>query len=231
LTTTSVQFLSTRRRVERAACNSIVKCLRKLGLEEVPLPIPVEDWVEGPLGIKFGVADLSHLGPNVLGAVFVAQNEILVSDSILNQEGRFRFTVAHELGHLTLHSKVAMSFHETTDESHFVNRRIERDADRFAAAFLMPTPLLAREFTSFCQSANIDPVKVLPAVAAGEERAIRAFQDSIVPKLAHRFAVSKSAAICRFADVQLPTGEPGLPAEVLSHMLRPNLPTGSRQPS
>lgn len=231
MTTASFQLWPTMRRVERAACNSIVKCLRKLGLDETPVPIPVEDWVEGPLGIKFGIADLNHLGPNVLGAVFVTQKEMLVSESIVNQEGRFRFTVAHELGHLTLHSKVALSFHETTDESQFVNRRIEREANRFAAAFLMPIPLLVREYTSICESANIDPVNVLLSVTAGEEQAIHVFHDSIVPKLAKRFAVSKSAALCRFADVQLPTGEQGLPAEVLSHMLRSNLPTGSRQHS
>lgn len=228
MTTTSFQLWPTMRRVERAACSSIVKCLRKLDIAEAPIPIPVEDWVEGPLGIKLGIMDLNHLGPNVLGAVFVPQREIQISDTLTNQEGRFRFTVAHELGHLTLHSKLSLSFHETTDESEFINRRIEREADRFAAAFLMPIPLLTREFGSICEAEKSDPQQFLRSVAAGDERAVRALNDRFLPKIARRFVVSKSAALRRFADVHLPTGEPVLPAALVSQMLAPDLSKGPR---
>ena len=221
MTTAPFQLLPATRRVERAACSSIIKCLRKLGLAEAPVPIPVEDWIESALGVRFGVADLQHLGPNVLGAVFVQEREILVSNSITDQEGRFRFTVAHELGHLTLHSKLAASFHETSDESDFVNRRLEREADRFAAAFLMPIALLTRELTTICESVNTVAAKMLLAVAAGDEQAHRTVSGHILPKIARRFVVSKSAALWRFADLQIPTGEQAVPAEVINQMLGP----------
>lgn len=230
MTSNALQLWPTMRRVERAACNCVVRCVRTLGLKEAPVPIPVEDWVEGPLGVKFGIADLSHLGPDVLGAVFVAQREILVSDSITNQEGRFRFTVAHELGHLILHSKLAPTFHETTDQSDYINRRIERDADRFAAAFLMPVPLLCREFNLICNSVNIEPLKLLQSLACAEEWALRAFRAAILPKVARRFVVSTTVALRRFADVQLPDGAQALPAELLTLLLKAEQPRGAPGP-
>jgi Zn-dependent peptidase ImmA (M78 family)/DNA-binding XRE family transcriptional regulator len=45
---------------------------------------------------------------------------------------RQRFTLAHELGHLTLHAKTSAP--DTTDQA----RTIEKQAHRFAAAFLLP---------------------------------------------------------------------------------------------
>lgn len=227
MTSSAIQLWPTMRRVERAACNCVVKCVKQLGLKEAPVPIPVEDWVEGPLGIKFGITDLSHLGPNVLGAVLVPQREILVSDSITNQEGRFRFTVAHELGHLILHSKLSSTFHETIDGSDHVERRIEREADRFAAAFLMPIPLLCREFNVICSSANIDPLRLLESLAVAEEWAIGALRAAVLPKITRRFVVSTTAALRRFADVQLPNGTQALPDELVTLLLKAEQPRGS----
>ncbi|MBU0637774.1 MAG: hypothetical protein KKB50_02840 [Planctomycetes bacterium] len=60
-----------RRQIDGRAWACIEKCRRRLGLDEVPLPIPVEDWIEGPLGITYGITDLSHLGDGVLGAAYV----------------------------------------------------------------------------------------------------------------------------------------------------------------
>lgn len=55
---------------------------------------------------------------------------------------RQRFTVLHEIGHLGLHSELPPP--ETADEA----RRIERQAHRFASAFLAPAEPLLDDWTS-----------------------------------------------------------------------------------
>jgi hypothetical protein len=101
------------RRIDRRAWSVIERCRKRQASERPPLPIPVEDWIEGPLGIQLGFADLSYLGDNVLGAAFVKSREILIDEQVLSHEGRCRFTCAHELGHLTLHSNLRNEFHDS----------------------------------------------------------------------------------------------------------------------
>lgn len=54
---------------------------------------------------------------------------------------RSRFDIAHELGHLLLHSKLKIS--EFNLKENF--KRMEKEADRFAGAFLLPSPSFGRE--------------------------------------------------------------------------------------
>jgi hypothetical protein len=62
-------------------------------------------------------------------------------------DARSRFSIAHELGHLCLHwrhplarlSPSAQKFHDSR-----ANARLEREANHFAAAFLMPRTLARR---------------------------------------------------------------------------------------
>lgn len=206
------------RRVERAAWNAIVRCTRAKKLAMLPLPIPVETWIEGPLKIKFGVVDLSALGPNVLGVSRPKLREILVSQSIADQEARFRFTAAHELGHVLLHSKLRDEFRESADRD-YVERRIEREADRFAAAFLMPLPTLCTEITRVCQANGAEPDSVLAGTSAGDPASRRVFGSIVLPHVTRRFGVSLSAAAHRFSDVAFATGQPALPREVCRSFL------------
>jgi hypothetical protein len=48
------------RRIDRRAWSVIERCRKRQASERPPLPIPVEDWIEGPLGIQLGFADLSY---------------------------------------------------------------------------------------------------------------------------------------------------------------------------
>ncbi len=57
---------------------------------------------------------------------------------------RSRFDAAHELGHLILHRDIA----QDDLESKSIRERIEREANWFAGAFLLPRPSLFREFYS-----------------------------------------------------------------------------------
>lgn len=212
MSTAPFQLWPTMRRVERTAWNAILRCTKAKKLATIPLPIPVEAWIEGPLGIQFGIADLSHIGHNVLGVARGKDREILVSETLVKQEARLRFTAAHELGHVLLHSKITSEFRETEDGD-FLERRIEKEADRFAAAFLMPLPSLCAEFCEAAATLWSDPTSLLQSLQRRDAHAQVFFRSKVLPQLTSRFGVSVSAAVHRFSDVQLPTGEPALSYE------------------
>lgn len=208
----TLQLWPRMRRVERAAWNAIVRCVRAQKLAAVPLPVPVEQWIEGPLDIRFGVADLSHLGAATLGRSLPREREIQVSHALVDQDARFRFTAAHELGHVVLHAKIAPEFVEMDDRD-WAEKKIEREADRFAAAFLMPIPSLAAELVAAAADVRCHVLDLLRALSRGDPAAEAAFRSTVLPRLARRFGVSRSAAALRFADVELPTGEAAIPFE------------------
>lgn len=218
MSTPTVQFWPRMRRVERAAWNAIIRCVRARKLTELPLPIPVEAWIEGPLGIRFAVTDLSHLGSDVLGRAVPREREIEVSHTIADNEPRFRFTAAHELGHVMLHAKLCDEFREHADRD-FYERSIEREADRFAAAFLMPLPAFAAAFHACSNAAGFEPHALLAGVRRGDVAASAAFTGPTLRGIAERFAVSKTAAAYRFADIELATGEVAVPFDQVPLLL------------
>ncbi|WP_025681784.1 helix-turn-helix domain-containing protein [Paenibacillus massiliensis] len=57
---------------------------------------------------------------------------------------RSRFDIAHELGHLVLHSKIKQS--EFNKKENY--KLIEKEANRFASAFLLPSPSFGTEIVS-----------------------------------------------------------------------------------
>lgn len=192
-----------RRVIDARAWACLERCRRKLQLEEFPLPVPIEEWIERPLGIRFGFGDLSHLGPEVLGAAFVKDREILIDQRVLDHEGRYRFTCAHELGHIVLHRKVRGIFHENNRVGSFDSPdRHERQADRFAAAFLMPVPLLERELIRIFKARNLRPGRAVTQMMSTSDEAEWLWRRVVLPEIVRRFGVSRTAAVHRFNDVQ-----------------------------
>lgn len=192
-----------RRVINARAWDCLERCRRKLELTEIPLPIPVESWIETPLGIRFGFEDLSGLGPDVLGAAFVMEREIVIDQRGLNHEGRLRFTCAHELGHLMLHRRAGRVFHESSDIGSFVSPdRYERQADRFAAAFLMPVPLLERELLRVLKGRELRCGKAVVELMQDTKESRWLWRKVVLPEIAKRFGVSFTAAAYRFHDVQ-----------------------------
>lgn len=119
-------------------------------------PIDVDDIAEGLLGLDLEVVDLQQIlkMSDVLGATWLDDGRICVDESIEGQEGRFAFTVAHELGHWQLHrpiiemDKVTLPLFAAKPGDKptpaIVCRARERkapaewQADQFAARLLMP---------------------------------------------------------------------------------------------
>ena len=72
------------------------------------LPIPIEDIAEHYLGYSIDFADDGLFSdPDILGGIDFEENKIYVNASVEDHDGRYCFTIAHEVGpvsytHLTL---------------------------------------------------------------------------------------------------------------------------------
>ncbi|MFO0857901.1 MAG: ImmA/IrrE family metallo-endopeptidase [Phycisphaerales bacterium] len=210
------------RKVENAAWRMVLDCMAKEGRESVCLPVPVERWIEGPLGLKLEIADLSEFdqgGLQVLGATDFAKRTIRISQRIVEQENRFRFTLAHELGHFKLHSFLSGKFRDTTDGD-YLSDKFEREADRFAAAFLMPANSFRQELPRYCGQHGQVAAELLAAVSSEHPSATTILLNDIIPKLSRRFGVAATTAMGRFRDLQIDGLRPMIPYRVVTKLLK-----------
>ena len=135
-------------------------------------PIPIEDIMEKhlKLGIEFddthrlfGIprTDLGQ-GPDILGAIFFDEKRVVVDESLdpeeyPNNEGRYRFTLAHEGGgHWRLHRSLyardpaqaalfgGSSVPSAISRSSQAKERVEWQANFYASCLLMPRNLVFR---------------------------------------------------------------------------------------
>lgn len=97
--------------------------------------------------VEFGADELDGLSARFGGRPVI----LLASDKA--SAARSRFDAAHELGHLVLHSGVKRE--DAEDPTVF--NELERQAHRFAGAFLFP----AQAFASECTSLSLDSFRVL----------------------------------------------------------------------
>ena len=112
------------------------------------LPVLVEDIAEHFLGYEIDFAETGIFAdPEVLGGIDFELKKIYVNTSVADHEGRYSFTVAHEIGHHVLHrdrylQNAADSENDILCRDTGEKPRIEVEADRFAAALLMPAEIL-----------------------------------------------------------------------------------------
>lgn len=208
------------RRIEDRAALCVRRCCEAQGLPQVPLPIPVDRWIESPLGIRFGITDLSHIGPNVLGAASPTQNEILISETLLTHEARYRFTCAHELGHMTLHKKKGSAFQDARERPADDADRFERQADRFAAAFLMPAPLLSRQLVRICDEQQIKHTDAIVELMLDTPESDWLWKKCFLPALTRRFGMSLQATLFRFRELRRFDGRSFLFDRQIDRLLR-----------
>ncbi len=140
--------------LESAALELLRKYAKWKGAVPTP-PIPVDNIIEGFLELTLSVGDLrGRLGKNdVLGATWLEDKHVMIDSSLEGNEGRFSFTLAHEVAHWVLHrpmiemEKVTLPLFAREPNSKpapaIVCRDGQRDpaefqADRFAASLLMP---------------------------------------------------------------------------------------------
>lgn len=141
------RFTNNYRAIEDEADSLIDHYERKFGPIN-SLFTPVEIIAEQLLEIRI---DLSDLEDDIIGCIDVINKEIYINrslDPIVNKkmEGRYNFTLAHEMGHLVLHKDlVEQSSIAAPGKSNNLLCRtsenkapIEKQADYFAGCLLMP---------------------------------------------------------------------------------------------
>lgn len=101
----------------------------------------------------------SSITNKVLGEINFETKEVCISDSLAKGSPRWRFTVAHELGHIVLHSDAIhqsqiRSIEESIDDEGFdveigdeTIKRMEIQANSFASQLLIPEDKLMVEYS------------------------------------------------------------------------------------
>ena len=158
-------------------------------------PIPVEAIAEHFLGYEIEISDEGLFAdPDYLGGIIFANNVIQVNASVESNEGRYNFTIAHEIGHHVLHREAYLEAsaenarnilcRDTNDKP-----LIEKQADRFAAALLMP------------QQAVSDAVSAVPRPSKLKTpRAVRGYA-ATVARAGSMGNVSNTAMVNRLIDL------------------------------
>jgi Zn-dependent peptidase ImmA (M78 family) len=153
-----------------AAANELLRRFSKWKGSVPAPPIDVDEIVEGYLRLELEIADLEkRLGiADVLGATWFDEQRICIDQSLEGLEGRFSFTLAHEVGHWVLHrpmyeaNKVTRPlFARDPDEARAAEPAIvcrssqhqaptEWQANQFAARLLMPGSYMRRAYRVLC---------------------------------------------------------------------------------
>ena len=105
----NVEYL-TKAEIEREANILFVEAQLLLRHPAVP-PIRVDEILEKQLGYSLDFDDLQRRLnlPDVLGALYLDTQQVFIDESLVPEdnpehEGRYNFTVAHEIGHIQLHA-------------------------------------------------------------------------------------------------------------------------------
>jgi Zn-dependent peptidase ImmA (M78 family) len=106
-------------------------------------PILVENIAEQFLGYNIDITNEGLFSnPQLLGGISFETDTIFVNASIEDHEGRYNFTIAHEIGHHVLHKEIfsnsLVSKNQILCREVSTKPLVEQQADRFAAALLMP---------------------------------------------------------------------------------------------
>lgn len=114
----------------------------------------------GLLGYSYELADtlgtIRHGNTSYeVAGIFEAQSGLIKVSSQMPPEIRL-FTAAHELGHVILHPHLRAAHRDRPlDGSESARDQLEREADRFAAAFLMPGKQVRTRFSGLFGSAPL----------------------------------------------------------------------------
>jgi predicted transcriptional regulator len=196
-----MRFLSNDQ-LESRASRLLYKWAEAEEASQIPFPIDVRRLAADFLGIevKFG-----SLGDRTI-AEFRVPEEVFVLDRRHNRNPcRARFSIAHEIGHLDLHSALSTAvFCRDSDKS-----RLELQANRFAAALLMPAVDLVELVAEEAAAMGAFSRKVAEAdiaTACGWLRHLlrgNPLQDLSMKLIAARFGVSLQSLSVRLTQLRI----------------------------
>ncbi|WP_280328843.1 ImmA/IrrE family metallo-endopeptidase [Nocardia wallacei] len=159
--------------------------LDKHGIGKPPTPLPEIAAAEGILIVQEPFRD-----DQVSGVLVREPDKTVIIVNAGNSVARQRFTVAHELGHFTLHKgaiyldgRARVNFRD--GRSSMATDREEIGANAFAAALLMPAEWVRRDFESVVKNAVIDS------------------EQNLADALSTRYGVSSQAMLFRLVNLGL----------------------------
>lgn len=154
---------------------TVEQILNKLGIKQIP--VPLEEIAEA-LGIRIKRAPSDDFS----GLLLRKDGKALIGVNDNESHVRQRFTVAHELGHYFLHPAKDAFVDYRDNQTGLVRSTKEREANMFAAAFLIPR-----------ESIILD-VKKITATGIFEEE---------IARLAKKYDVSKESMNYRLLNLGL----------------------------
>jgi len=173
-------------------------------------PIPIEDILENYISFSLNCAELEN---GVLGKTCTRTMQVFIDDSLdpgdnPDSIGRYRFTIAHEIGHFVLHWVLAkelrdLSWNQFSDAE---KKRLDIQADYFAACLLMPKTLVF-EYLEKEQVKEFKPGvmewkgKKIP-ISAEIQEGIHLFY--VESGLKENFLVSQQALEIRLKELKVP---------------------------
>ena len=142
---------------DKLSADYVKYCFRNKFLWNSGMELSVDPFA---IADKLGLAHDMELfeDDNQLGRLDIVQNRVTLNSSGLNNYSRYRFTMAHELGHYLLHIpwfnrcgivSVGETEHTLTSTITFDKQRMEYQANLFASYLLMPTVLIAHLYKYF----------------------------------------------------------------------------------
>lgn len=160
--------------------------LAEAGISRTPVPVEVLARHEGAK-IRYREFD-----GDISGLLLRTEDEKVIAVHSSHAKVRQRFTIAHELGHLRLHKGRPIIVEQLTrsarvnwrdDVSSGATDTEEIEANQFAAALLMPRPLIEADYWRLANPGNSN--------------------EDIVDQLARRYIVSAQAMNFRLLNLAL----------------------------
>ena len=156
--------------------------LEEHDVEELPVPV---EWIANQIGL---IVEYEEFGNDVSGVLVLEEDYGVIGVNSAHSSVRQRFTIAHEIGHYCLHREWSDVFIDSEFEPRYRDNRSSRgknpeeiQANKFAAALLMPESFLAAYFA---------------------ESGIDIGDDDQVEELAEEFEVSVTAMTYRLANLE-----------------------------
>ena len=158
------------------------------------------------------VNTIDDKGRRILSYCSFVEKKIVIDKSI-NKTNRYKFTLAHEIGHFILHNKLQIdqnAYEKSTDsqQSFRLDRYIlkndrnwvEWQANQFAASLIMPEKIIFHHFSAIQDSIGLRPGSKL---YVDEQKCNRNSFYLIVGKLSKIFQTTKTSIIYRLDSLNL----------------------------
>lgn len=162
-------------------------------------------YLQETYNVRFEFSDkLEHV---VLGKISFNPLTVFVSSELQEEENRWRFTLAHEVGHLILHADKLMSYLNeysdddktifgVTGESDIQRKKLEFQANTFASHLLLPQDFLQLHVIDYFKRQNISRGTIL----LDNQPCNRNLAYNLLDELRRRFGVSKEVGKYRLIE-------------------------------